>query len=167
MISQLSPVQIQPTTESSHSSNFFLSPPKHPLTSVGLSVTPEQQGFHQCFLILGPKTKSQPLCNSKMFYQAVRWVKAGHSAVRFIVTGPWKYYLFPSSLTPSKDLKHMKKANWSEWAANTVPKQHDHQCALSPFMLVTHLESSNGKGWKGPERSSGSNPPAMSRDIFH
>jgi len=22
-------------------------------------------------------------------------------------------------------------------------------------------------GWKGPERSSGSNPPAISRDIFH
>ena len=28
-------------------------------------------------------------------------------------------------------------------------------------------ESQNGKGWKGPSRSSGSTPPAMSRDIFH
>jgi len=29
------------------------------------------------------------------------------------------------------------------------------------------VESQNGLGWKGPYRSSGSNPPAMSRDIFH
>ena len=29
------------------------------------------------------------------------------------------------------------------------------------------IESWNGLGWKGPERSSGSNPPAISRDIFH
>ena len=33
--------------------------------------------------------------------------------------------------------------------------------------LFTIIESWNGLGWKGPQRSSGSNPPAMSRDIFH
>jgi len=38
-----------------------------------------------------------------------------------------------------------------------------------PAMLswVGIIESQNGLGWKGPYRSSGSNPPAMSRDIFH
>jgi len=29
------------------------------------------------------------------------------------------------------------------------------------------LEPQNGLGWKGPSRSSSSNPPAMSRDTFH
>jgi len=29
------------------------------------------------------------------------------------------------------------------------------------------IESQNGKGWKEPQRSSGSNAPAMSRDILH
>ena len=33
--------------------------------------------------------------------------------------------------------------------------------------LKVSLESQNGLGWKGPYRSSSSNPPAMGRDTFH
>jgi len=39
------------------------------------------------------------------------------------------------------------------------------QASLLAFLFV--LESWNGLGWKGPYRSSGSNPPAMGRDSFH
>jgi len=34
-----------------------------------------------------------------------------------------------------------------------------------PFPLI--IQSWNGLGWKGPYRSSSSNPPAMGRDVFH
>ena len=39
--------------------------------------------------------------------------------------------------------------------------------ALSNLIELKLTESQNGLGWKGPSRSSSSNPPAMGRDTFH
>jgi len=56
------------------------------------------------------------------------------------------------------------------WRTGEVPEEWRKASVTPVFKKGKNhrtTESQNGKGWKGPSRSSGSTPPAMSRDIFH
>lgn len=95
-------------------------------------------GFHQCFQILGPETKSLcaiPKCSTKMCHglkpDILQWGSSSQDPESITF-----------SLLPSCQVKiwNTRKVNWSliELAANRMPEQCDHQSAIAPFMLVTH-----------------------------
>jgi len=83
----------------------------------------------------------------------------------------WELYTTLGILCIGKGLKLSDKQVLSYQIS--IPKHEDFphrntlETALNLRTFKEIIESENGLGWKGPQRSSGSNRPAMSRDISH